>query len=89
MEDTIKAVNFYIFQNAGIIHAKKIRRCLNISGEDRSKINFIWRNLKVLSEKGYITLEKEKKSKYNVYKLPKKIIRIEELRRNNNGKKKD
>lgn len=88
MEKTINAVNYYISQNAGITYARKIRKCLNISPDNRSKVNFISRNLKTLSEKGYITFE-GKKSNRNVYKLPKEQIRIKEMRKNNNGKKED
>lgn len=56
LSDTVEAVNRLIENNVNIVTTKRIRRCFNIKSSDRSKINFIWRALKVLEEEGLITL---------------------------------
>ncbi len=73
-EDTIKAINFYINSKTYFIDVKKIRKHLNIESSNRSKINFIFRNLDVLAEHGFI--EKLKTSKTYSYKLPRNQVVI-------------
>ena len=51
---TLKAINKLIENNIIIVNTKKIRRCNHIKSSDRSKINFIWRSLKFLADKGYL-----------------------------------
>ncbi|MHA2182396.1 MAG: hypothetical protein ACXAAH_13335 [Promethearchaeota archaeon] len=54
LRETAEAVNKLIESNVNIVNTKKIRRCCNIKSSDRSKINFIWRSLKVLEEEGIL-----------------------------------
>ena len=56
LRETVEAVNKLIESNVHIVNTKKIRRCFNIKSSNRSKINFIWRALKVLEEEGILTL---------------------------------
>jgi len=56
LSDTIEAVNRLIESNVNIVNTKKIRRCFNIKSSNRSKINFIWRALKILEEEGILAL---------------------------------
>lgn len=56
LSDTIEAVNKLIDSNVNIVNTKKIRRCFNIKSSNRSKINFIWRALKILEEEGILAL---------------------------------
>jgi len=56
LRDTIEAVNKLIESNVNIVNTKKIRRCFNIKSSNRSKINFIWRALKILEEEGILAL---------------------------------
>jgi len=56
LTDTIEAVNRLIESNVNIVNTKRIRRCFNIKASNRSKINFIWRALKILEEEGILTL---------------------------------
>ena len=56
LRDTIEAVNKLIESNVNIVNTKKIRRCFNIKPSNRSKINFIWRALKILEEEGILAL---------------------------------
>ena len=54
LRETAEAVNKLIEKNVSIVNTKKIRRCCNIKASDRSKINFIWRSLKVLEKEGIL-----------------------------------
>jgi len=56
LSDTIEAVNRLIESNVNIVNTKKIRRCFNIKSSNRSKINFIWRALKILEDEGILAL---------------------------------
>ena len=56
LRETVEALNKLIESNVHIINTKKIRRYYNIKSSNRSKINFIWRTLKVLEEEGILTL---------------------------------
>ncbi|MHA2036031.1 MAG: hypothetical protein ACW972_05650 [Promethearchaeota archaeon] len=56
LSDTVEAINRLIESNVNIVTTKKIRRCFNIKSSNRSKINFIWRALKVLEEEGILAL---------------------------------
>ena len=56
LSDTIEAVNRLIESKVNIVNTKKIRRCFNIKSSNRSKINFIWRALKILEEEGILAL---------------------------------
>jgi hypothetical protein len=56
LSETVEAVNRLIENNVNMVTTKKIRRCFNIKSSNRSKINFIWRALKVLEEEGILAL---------------------------------
>ncbi len=56
LSDTVEAVNKLIESNVRLVNTKKIRRCFNIKASNRSKINFIWRALKILEEEGLLAL---------------------------------
>ena len=56
LTDTIEAVNRLIESNVNIVNTKRIRRCFNIKSSNRSKINFIWRALKILEDEGILAL---------------------------------
>jgi hypothetical protein len=56
LKDTVEALNKLIESNVNIVNTKKIRRCFNIKSSNRSKINFIWRALKILEEEGILAL---------------------------------
>jgi len=56
LRETVEALNKLIESNVHIINTKKIRRYYNIKSSNRSKINFIWRTLKVLEEEGILAL---------------------------------
>ena len=56
LRETVEALNKLIESNVHIVNTKKIRRYYNIKSSNRSKINFIWRTLKVLEEEGILTL---------------------------------
>ena len=56
LSDTVEAVNKLIERNVRLVNTKKIRRCFNIKSSNRSKINFIWRALKILEKEGILAL---------------------------------
>ena len=56
LRETVEALNKLIESNVHIVNTKKIRRYYNIKSSNRSKINFIWRTLKVLEEEGILAL---------------------------------
>ncbi len=56
LSDTVEAVNKLIESNVRLVNTKKIRRCFNIKSSNRSKINFIWRALKILEKEGILAL---------------------------------
>ena len=55
LKATLKAVNAHIEKGMVIIHSKRVRQFLQIPSSNRSKINFIWRNLITLEEAGILT----------------------------------
>jgi len=57
LEETLDAINKLIEKNINVTSTKRVRRCNNIKSSNRSKINFIWRSLAFLEEKG--VLEKD------------------------------
>ena len=54
LSETVEAINRLIDSNVNIVTTKRIRRCFNIKSSNRSKINFIWRALKILEEEGIL-----------------------------------
>ncbi|MHA1436910.1 MAG: hypothetical protein ACTSPD_04995 [Promethearchaeota archaeon] len=70
LKETAEAINKLIDNNVYIVNTKRIRRCNNIKSSDRSKINFIWRNLKFLENKGI--LEKDGVNNTVTYKIKSK-----------------
>ncbi len=56
LSDTVEALNKLIESNVNLVNTKRIRRCFNIKSSNRSKINFIWRSLKVLEKEGILAL---------------------------------
>ena len=56
LSDTVEAVNKLIESNVRLVNTKKIRRCFNIKSSNRSKINFIWRALKILEKERILAL---------------------------------
>jgi len=54
LSETIEGVNRLIDRKINLVNTKRIRRCFNIKASNRSKINFIWRALKILEEEGLI-----------------------------------
>lgn len=74
---TMEAINEQISRGNLIINAKRIRQYHNFSSSDKSKINFIWRNLERLEKEGLIELYLNKSPK--VYKLPHELLKIENL----------
>ncbi len=56
LSETIEGVNRLIDRKINLVNTKRIRRCFNIKSSNRSKINFIWRALKILEEEGILAL---------------------------------
>ena len=54
MKDTLEAINNSIDNNIFLINTKRIRKYHNINSSNRSKINFIWRALRLLEERGVL-----------------------------------
>jgi len=78
VRETLEALNKLIDNNVYIVNCKRIRRCNNVKSSDRSKINFIWRSLKLLNREGI--LEKNGISNPNTYTIkPRGKIDIEAL----------
>ena len=55
LKETLEAVNSNIDKKIVTINSKRVRQFLHIPSSNRSKINFIWRNLIVLEEAGILT----------------------------------
>ncbi|MHA1147777.1 MAG: hypothetical protein ACTSR8_05990 [Promethearchaeota archaeon] len=88
MEETLEAINKLIEAKVNLVNTKRIRRCNNIRSSDRSKINFIWRSLKFLSQKELGILEKNGISNPTTYKIkPQEKIKIDEVIAQLNKKK--
>ena len=60
LEETIKAIRN---MNGSSITVKKIRMAKGIHSSDRSQINFIWRSLTYLQDKGVLALNGSKNPK--------------------------
>jgi len=74
----LNTLNECIRNEVNIISVKSIRRRNDIESSDRSKINFIWRNLEFLEKNGFIMIHNDKLPKQ--YKLPQTEIRMQEVR---------
>lgn len=74
----LKTLNECIRNKVNIITVKSIRRRNNIKSSDRSKINFIWRDLVFLEKNGFIEIDNNNSPKR--YNLPRTEIKIEEVR---------
>lgn len=72
--ETITVVNKLKEKNYFTIDVKTIRKFLKIDSSDRSKINFIWRGLRLLEYKGYLKVIKLKPA--ITYKIPKKKLNL-------------
>ncbi len=66
LRDVIDVINFFIEEKKSIISTKKIRKYYKIKPSNRSKINFIWRLLELLENKGYIELVHENPKSYRI-----------------------
>ena len=80
---TLEAINNFIARGKTIVDVKRVRKYYNISQSDKSKINFIWRSLELLEKIGFITKYLNKTPK--IYKLPSKIIKIENVMGDTSG----
>ncbi len=74
---TLEAINNLILNRNSMITAKRIRIYHKIPSSDKSKINFIWRSLEYIEEKGLIERYSIKTPK--IYKLPPELLKIENL----------
>ena len=54
LKETLEAVNAHIDKNILTINSKRVRQFLKVKSSNRSKINFIWRSLKILEEAGIL-----------------------------------
>ena len=57
LNDTISTLNVLIEQERTYVDTKTIRRMNQISSDDKTSIQFIWRSLKVLEQNGYIAVD--------------------------------
>ena len=71
--ETIKALNFFIESKVYYTNVKRIKRYYNIESSNKSKTNFIFRNLQVLVDHNIIERYERNRRVYS-YKLPKEII---------------
>lgn len=78
LKETLDAINKLIEKNISITSTKRVRRCNNIKSSNRSKINFIWRSLELLQEKGILELNgSSSPKKYHI--IPDQKIDIEKF----------
>jgi hypothetical protein len=78
LSETLKAINKMIESNVNLVSTKRVRRCYNIPSSNRSKINFIWRSLAFLEEKGILKANGSSSPKsYNI--IPKEKINIDKF----------
>lgn len=54
LRETANAINKLIDRKISYVDVKRIRKTNNIKSSNRSKINFIWRSLKVLENNGIV-----------------------------------
>jgi len=78
-ENIVDIINNFIEQNRSFIDTKRIRRLLEIKSNDKSQINWIWRNLKLLNNNGIIFLTET--NNRTLYELPKKPIKTKTKRK--------
>jgi len=78
LRDTIKAINNLIERNIDMVNTKIVRRCNHIKTSNRSKINFIWRSLNFLEQKGILNFAYRKNIK-NFKIIAQKIIDIDKF----------
>jgi len=48
LRETIDAINKIIDRKISYVDVKRIRKTINVKSSNRSKINFIWRSLKMM-----------------------------------------
>jgi hypothetical protein len=78
LSETLKAINKMIEDNINLVSTKRVRRCNNISSNNRSKINFIWRSLAYLEDQGILKANGSSSPKsYNI--IPAEKINIKEF----------
>ncbi len=78
LSDTLTAINELIENNVNLVNTKRVRRCINVSSSNRSKINFIWRSLAYLEDQGILKANGASSPKnYNI--LPDEKIDIDEF----------
>lgn len=78
LEETLDAINKLIEKNINVTSTKRVRRCNNIKSSNRSKINFIWRSLDFLEEKGILEEDGQTSPKrYHI--VPNEKIDIEQF----------
>ena len=73
LKETIKAINGMIEKKINIITVKKIREAENIKSSDHSKINFIWRSLKLLAKHGLLDVIQSTSPKKYIMRKEEKI----------------
>jgi len=78
LRDTLTAINNLIERNIDMVNTKIVRRCNHIKTSNRSKINFIWRSLNFLEQKGILNFAYRKNIK-NFKIIAQKIIDIDKF----------
>jgi len=73
LRETMEAINQLIGHNRNLVTTKRIRRCNNIKASNHSKINFIWRSLNYLENKGILEMNCTYSPKSYKIKLTQKI----------------
>lgn len=87
LRETVSAVNKIIDRKISYVDVKRIRKIINIKSSNRSKINFIWRSLKVLENDGILSCSGSSSPKtYKIVKMQK--IDFDSLLNKVKGKKK-
>ncbi len=76
LKETLETIKAF---NKGIITVKRIRIARNVKSSDGSKINFIWRSLKSLTDIGFLELNGSKKPKRYKLKYPETEIDTEKV----------
>ena len=76
--ETLEALNQLIELNNSTISVKKIRKLNNIPSENRSKINFYWRNLAKLEQLGIIR-ELDNSNNNKIFTLPVEKVQISKI----------
>ncbi len=72
LKKTINAINELIKNGVYIVNVRRIRRINKTKSSNRSDINFYWRSLEILEEKGFLKLfEGSKPKKYEILSIEK------------------